>query len=194
VDVTANDYPPENAGMRGPYKATPPGNVTPGTPPPGPDAKPTPEPTAAAPAAASRTLEVTPPQAARLLLTQAAGAKFDFLLRPATPDEGVTLVSGTTTPVEEVPVSVTRPQIAPYSSRLKQAGTKSSAPAPSHSEREVRSVRRSFISPPLPSPVVGTAPEVPVAPAQVPVASTYDIPIYADGHLVRTDTVRNPQQ
>jgi hypothetical protein len=140
------------------------------------------------------TIEVTPEQANALLLSQAAGAVYDFVLRSP-------LESGKANPAAATVtnVTVTRPQVAPYSTRLKAAAaaTKSTSASTSGGGGGTRIVRSAL---PFPNPQqqfvgggVGQPSNLrPLPPPQPVVPPTYDIPIYADGKLARVDTVRNP--
>lgn len=176
-----------------------------------PSATPTPQPTApASKPEASLTLEVTTDQAQAISLAQAMGATIDFLLRPH--DEAVLVSTNAngaaggadTTTVEVVPASMTRARLAPYANRMK-GGSTAAAPAAANNNRGNgntggsaggRSRGSNFTQYPMPegsfpSPSNVTPPaginNAPVAPP------TYDIPIYGDGKLMRTDTVRKPQ-
>ncbi len=170
------------------------------------------------------TIEVSPEQAAAIALTQAAGQNLDFLLRPRNEPGAPANVGGETGEGGDVRLadgesgvraaSITRPQLAPYSSRLKNpASAKSSATSTRSSNNQSASSRPSrarrggssevsYVGPPtLPSPEssreVTMIPPAnigkmsPVAPAP---PATYDIPVYGDGKLVRTDTVKKPRE
>lgn len=194
VDDNGADYPPTRAGVRGAGMADPKGGVMPGVavPPgpngePGPTPTPTPVPQNQAPPAAALGLEVDLKQASILQLTQANGASFDFVIRPVLPPIPGT---GVVTP-EETPsmseVSVTLPQVAPYGASLKKAPPTTKAPSlPRFTE--ARGPRTYPTLPPLQS---GPTP-VPPANFGPVVPPTYNIPIYGDGKLMRTDTVPNP--
>ncbi len=193
VDDTANDYPPLNAAMRGGYKADPKGNVQPGAAPVEPGATPAPTPAATAPppATAAITIEVSPVQAAQLLLTQASGANFDFLLRPSNPGNSESMMPGSATgaaPAEqEASVSAIKSDIAPYAERVKYL-----AAHPPKSTGVGES--RHFNGPSFGNPnTVAKITPVTQFPTPVPPPATYEIPIYADGKVVRTETVRQPQ-
>lgn len=217
VDVQGTDYPPTSVAMRGPFKAEPKGGVAPGTPEPapgaapGPTPTPTPAPANPAPPAAALTIEVTPQQANALLLTQAAGAVYDFVLRSPS-DSAVQPGTTAETATPATTVSVTRPQIAPYSTRLKQTGGGAKPDANMRTAKEglgefrkgMEALRDAQWG--KPGSGSGTGPAFPPAGSEggrgigtppLPVAqpappATYDIPIYADGKLARVDTVRNP--
>lgn len=236
VDVLASDYPPYSVAMRGSYKAPPKGDprpvapvvnpqgtpVPPGTPgavPPGPT--PTPAPASPPPAPTpALTLEVTPTQANAITLAQNAGAAVDFLIRPSTftaptvgtgGGPGTPVISVTGDPVEVRKVSVTRAQLSPYSTRMRNAGgagrtgggtgggTRVASTSSSDDRRPPRSSGTDFsglrgrdnIIPPPVIQTDGTEPRTPPMPLP-PRPNTYEIPIYADGKLLRRDTVRDP--
>ena len=189
---------------------------------PAPPQAPTPAPTDGPPPARPEpalTIEVSPEQAAAISLTQAAGQNLDFLLRPRNEpsiptsvvgEGGARLAEGESA---ARPASITRPQLAPYAARLKNpAPAKSSATSASsnrnngNSSQAARSSRVSrggggevsYVGPPvLPSPDNNR--EVPIIPPadtskmSPPAPTTYEIPIYGDGKLVRTDTVKKPR-
>ena len=197
VDDSAQDYPNYNAAMRGPYKAdikngVPPEAVSAAPLPPGatPTPTPTPGPAAGAPAPPSQalTLEVLPKDAARLLLVQASGATFDFLLRAPVPVVPATGEGSVPAEPVDLPVSVTKPEIAPYSSALKNPPVQHGG---SSGFRNTGFERPQPTFPPMvpPATLTGLGPLTPVA---TPEPSTYDIPVYADGKLERTETVQRP--
>lgn len=164
------------------------------------------------------TLEVTPQQAAAIQLALASNSPLDFLVRPAAPANGageVTLVgddglplAGTVPPLQNV--SVTKAQIAPYAERKKAQKEGGNA------ARSTRGSGNSDFTPPrsrgvdlggLGGPVFPPPGESPkVTPVIVPKSNTdevpakpappakYEIPIYADGRVVRTETVPLPAQ
>jgi Flp pilus assembly protein CpaB len=220
VDVFGKDYPSVKVAMRGDYKAAPrnvgvanppspsggaPAGGNPDAAPGGPNATPTPTPTPGAPAARpdpALTLEVTPEQATAISLTQSSGQNLDFLIRssseprPAPDAAGGAGGAGTTT-VQVA--SITRARLAPYATRNKQAApaaatggartTSNRAPAP-------RPVRENFNTLPMPQPAPPiSVPPLPIDSGRVtaPRPETYEIPVYADGKMVRMDTVRKPQ-
>ena len=185
---------------------------------------PTPAPTQGPPPARPEpalTIEVSPEQAAAISLTQAAGQNLDFLLRPRNEPGTPTTVVGENGEVRLAdgesgvrPASITRAQLAPYATRLKNPAPAKSSSSSSNSNRSngnssqaARPSRASrggggevsYVGPPLlPSPDNNR--EVPIIPPadtskmSPPPPATYEIPIYGDGKLVRTDTVKKPRQ
>lgn len=196
VDVFGKDYPPSKVAMRGAYKAEPqgdntapqpgqpaaPGNATqpaPGAPgAPAPAATPTPTPGGAPPPAPepSLTLEVNLKQATALQLAMSSGAVIDYVLRPHLPALPATAITTNQPVVAERAVTIKR-EIAPYAEQKKNAkpakSSGSSGPAPR------------IVFPP-PSGGGGSVPPLQISPP------TYNIPIYGDGQLIRTETVRKP--
>jgi Flp pilus assembly protein CpaB len=180
-------------------------------------ATPTPTPTAEAPTTRpdpAITIEVTPEQATAISLTQASGQNIDFLIRPRTEPAlapGAGGIDGEGTAAGEATVqvaSITRPRLAPYATRVKQTGGNTggnanraaSAPAPARAARPTRqdsfrdytpSVSVENRVPVLPPPSTQIVP--PASVTTTPRVETYDIPVYADGKMVRMDTVRRPQ-
>lgn len=114
-------------------------------------------------------------------------------------------------------VSVTKAQIAPYAERKKAAGNSggtgnSGGRSSGSGTRTVstvsngdrlripRSIGGGFPNPGIPSgndPRDGMTPvtefPTPAPPLPTPLSPTYEIPIFADGKVVRTETVRRPQ-
>ncbi len=203
-DAPAGQQPPAGGA---PAPGTPEPTATQGAPPARPEA--------------SLTIEVTPQQATDIALTQSAGQNLDFLLRsnsePQVPagavgPNGVTLASGTTRSA----AFSTRDRLAPYAARLKRAGAASTSGAAktgssnttrnsgqSSSTRRNRSRSNGFSDfPPLTLPNPMAVKSIPPAilngpttigpPRRPQPPPTYDIPVYGDGKLVRTDTVRRP--
>jgi len=163
------------------------------------------------------TVEVTPEQATAISLTQSSGQNIDFLIRPRSEPRiapgsagtaGVLTAGGTTTGVVPVRVaSTTRNRLAPYATRAKQTNQSTpsgAARAGAGESSRVRQVssgggRSNFAAPPsYPVPPLGGG-NMSVPPASIPqmrtteAAETYDIPVYGDGKLMRTDTVKKPQ-
>ena len=184
---------------------------------------PTPAPTQGPPPARPEpalTIEVSPEQAAAIALTQAAGQNLDFLLRPRNEPGAPTTVGGENGEVRLAdgesgvrPASITRAQLAPYANRLKNPSPAKSSASSSNGNRNSGNTREaarpsraqrsggnvSYVGPPvLPSPDNNR--EVPIIPpADVnkmspPPPATYEIPVYGDGKLVRTDTVKKPRE
>ena len=177
---------------------------------------PTPTPTPAPQQAPPRpdpalTLEVTPQQAAAIQLAIQSGAAIDFLVRPALPSNRsaeAVLASDSGAPGATTrTVSVTKAQIAPYAERRKaqnarpaasggRAASGSGTARPSIPIRDL-APRPSFETPPMPVPNVPVEmnrPASEMAPSAPPAAPrTYDIPIYADGKVVRVETVPKPR-
>ena len=167
----------------------------------------------------SFTLEVTPEQATAIALTQSAGQNIDFLLRPSTEPSvvtgtgavganGATLASGQNGETTIQAVSTTRDRLAPYASRLKRGGTQSNASNKnSVPTREISAPTRARRRPDYGSDFSGPTIPVPEAPTSLspaapqsfpqtapPPPATYEIPVYGDGKLVRTDTVKKPRE
>jgi Flp pilus assembly protein CpaB len=224
VDVFGNDFPEVNVAMRGPYKANAKTNSVapvqaspsdPNAPPaaaPAPTPAPTPVPQNAVRPEPALTLEVTPQQAAAIQLAIQSGAAIDYLLVPALPgnlsSEPVLSASTEGTGESGViggasgmkTVSVTKSQIAPYAERKKSQGGQSSNSGGS-GNRPVRSFNPPNIPDiPLPKPLDNqmTPPmDIPLpSPTSAPQGPppTYQIPIYADGKVVRNETVLLPQR
>ncbi|RYX84594.1 Flp pilus assembly protein CpaB [bacterium] len=215
VDVSANDYPNVNVAMRGAFKADPKGSApNPAT---GPTPTPTPGPANAARPEPALTLEVTPRQAAALQLAMASNATLDYLVRPALPgnrsSEVAPLPGDANSPTGEgtlQTVSVTKRQIAPYAESRKAVGgggtvRNASTGGSSSNTTRIREPLGGFSPPPdFPSsnPNPGLSPVTPVIPVQSPEikpsapvptpTQVYNIPIYGDGRVVRTETVPLP--
>ncbi|MDF2439991.1 MAG: Flp pilus assembly protein RcpC/CpaB [Abditibacteriota bacterium] len=214
---TANPSSPPNAGAPDAEGAAP--GAAPAAAPAA-NGAPAPTPTAGPPPAKpdpALTIEVTPEQATAISLTQASGQNIDFLIRPrsepriapsgAAGTAGALTAGGATTDVTSVRVaSTTRNRLAPYATRAKQGNTTTtarttrSATTESFNTREVsRSRDRSdFPVPPYPTAPLGggnmTVPPAPIPAARtVEAPETYDIPVYGDGKLMRTDTVKKPR-
>lgn len=208
VDIYGKDFPQIPIAARGANRANSPlaaGQPTP-TPTPAPAngaAPPAPE--------AAVTLEVTPQQAANLALAQAIPAPLDLILRPR--PEVTEVVLGTTPGASGTPgapnvipvVGAIRGRLAPYAERLKRNPGGNARPAAAASTRTVRTERSSggggrrinsdvpapdFTSPNLPPAGVGSGNAA--APLAPPPPSTYKIPVYGDGKLVREDEVPVP--
>lgn len=197
-----------------------PGTAEGALPAPAPTPTPTPQPQQAPPRPdPALTLEVTPQQAAAIQLAIQSGAAIDFLVRPALPgnrNAEAVLVAGTTTEDGTVApatrtVSVTKAQIAPYAERRKNQGARPSGSGGSSGSggggrvTPIRDIapRPRFDVPPMPMPIPETPtqlappsefPSVSAPSAPAPAAPrTYDIPVYADGKVVRVETVPKPQ-
>ncbi len=226
---TANPSSPSAAPVAATSPDAPAGSAPAPTVVPVPGAAPTPAPTDGPPPPRPEpalTIEVSPEQAAAIALTQAAGQNIDFLLRPrnepGVPSNAdisgdnagdVRLADGEATVRA---ASITRPQLAPYSARLKNPAPAKSSATSSNSGNGIRNVSSgaasrpsrssrgggvNYVGPPtIPSPESGGSRDVPIIPpANVekmspPPPTTYDIPVYGDGKLVRTDTVKKPRE
>ena len=216
VDVFVKDHPQTSGAQRGPYKVppasvrrddppAPPQTSTPSTaaapqagqPTPAPTPTPTPTPAPTAAPAPALTLEVTPDQANRLFLAQNSGAAIDFIIVPRT---GLPPLAPGPTDVAVRTAAVTRPQIAPYAAQQKKTGAAAkTANAPRATTPTARSNSR--INYPsddydTTGPDFGKVPIIDdqeiIGPMTPPAPRTYEIPIYADGKQVRTDTVLKP--
>jgi len=217
VDVFGKEYPQTSVAQRGDYKAQGKGGITvanpgspqsvpQGTPQAAPPANGQPAPQGAAPAPTptvapgngqppakpepALTLEVSPDQANAISLATASGAQLDYVLRPRP-----AIIST----VPEVRVAaLTKPQLAPFAWRQKNkpsGGSSGSAASGPRTASNPRPNRPDFI-PYNPGPQIpfGPGPIGPIPVRELPSApQTYDIPIYGDGKLMRTDTVRKPQ-
>lgn len=221
VDIFGSDYPQQaSVAMRGAYKAPTKniseanpsessasatqltGNAT--TPSPAPaetskadEAKPDQPPPPPPPAI---TLEVTPEQANRISLAQNSGGTLDFILVP----RPLFIVPGAMTGAATArPASITRSQLAPYAESKKVSGTakKTGNSANDNKGRSRYGGARAmsdigeFPAQVFPSPARAKDGKIPPAGVIVPTSRpSYDIPIYADGTKVRTDTVLKPQE
>ena len=206
VDIYGKDFPQVPIAARGPNRANSP--LASGAPTPTPTAAPA---NGAAPPApeAAVTLEVTPQQAANLALAQAIPAPLDLILRPR--PEVTEVVLGTTPGASGTPgavpiVGTTRVRLAPYAERYKRNPSGNARPAAVASTRTASTERSSGggggrINSVMPQPDGFPNPDYNVKPAQpngdtfptpVPPPSTYKIPVYGDGKLVREDEVPVP--
>jgi len=211
VDVFGGELPPlpiarrgaNQAAARSDVPAPAPGASAQGeaTPTPGPPPAPTPTPPPSAAPAPALTLEVTPSQATAISLAQAAGAPLDFLLRPRETVGTGTFAAG---PAPR-PVYSSRATLAPIAEAVKRRGatgstTRRTEQAPPRIVRVTtpssggtnggRGGGQQISRDPIferPEPTVGPMIMLPSPP------QTYEIPIYADGKLVRTETVRKPE-
>jgi len=214
VDVYGGDFPQVKVAMRGNNRAemrtAPPVVERPGAVPqdaptatPGPPPPPTPTPPPAAAPSPALTLEVTPAQATAISLAEAAGAPLDFLLRPRVAPGPTTLASAS---LEPRPAVMTRARIAPYAEGVKRGTAAAARPRPAGPAVVVNPAPReprgggprltggSTTTPPDFNSGPGPGTTTIIEPIRVPPQpQTYDIPIYADGKLVRTDTVRKPE-
>lgn len=208
--ATGNEpSPPSNnplappSGRTGPTPTPTPAASTNGPPPPAPEP--------------ALTLEVRPDQATALSLAQSANAPLDFLIHPRS-DVVATGPGGTA--ITPVAVDLNRAQISPFAWRYRNKGgntaannrtsstTTTSSGSTSGGTRGGRNGRRNLrdqygasggLDLPVPiyppgggpgsGPTGGGLSPMPVA--QAP--KTYEIPIYADGKVVRTDVVRKPE-
>ena len=212
VDVYGSDFPQVPIAARGPNHANSP--LVSGAPTPTPTAAPANGAPPPAPEAAV-TLEVTPQQATNLSLAQAIPAPLDVILRPR--PQVTEVVLGTTPGASGTPgaipvVGTTRVRLAPYAERYKRnpGGGGGNRPAAAASTRSANTERSSSggggtrrINSDVPAPDF-TSPNIPPAGigngsgattttvVSPPPPSTYKIPIYGDGKLVREDEVPVP--
>ncbi len=217
VDVSGNDYPNVSVAMRGPFKADPKRGTGAENPAAGPTPTPTPVPNNAPRPDPALTLEVTPRQAAALQLALASNATLDYLVRPALPGgrsaEVAPLPGDADNPNGEgalQTVSVTKRQIAPYAESRKAAGAGATRVAANGGGsgtggggKTGRRLEPIGDGPPFPlsnpgpltvTPVTipsGNIPGVSSKPVPTP-TQIYNIPIYGDGRVVRTETVPLP--
>ena len=186
-----------------------PASGQPEQPTPAPTATPTPAP--AGPVAkpeAALTLEVSRQQAVALALAQSSNSPLDFVLRPHELGlfAGNAPATGSDGQISEPEVrsaSILRSQLAPGAERLKRsrADAARSSLGGGLSGGNLGGGRGPVFPTPLPQGKGGQVEPMPfstLAPVAPPRAlptsppPTYDIPVYGDGKLVRTDTVRNP--
>ena len=200
VDVYGSDFPQTKIAMRGTFKADdrasaapPPAAApagaapAPGGAPGAPAATPVPPPNNGQPPPVPEpalTLEVTQKQATQLQLAIAATATIDYILLPHPVVATGLPVSTNVTPIIQN-ADTNRREVAPFAYLEKH-------PKPTLPGGGSNGPRSHHATPDFGPPPVFNSSQPPMAIPAQQVPETYPIPVYGDGQLIRTETVRKP--